>query len=143
MRFTASRIASMLLAFTAAASLPLASRAKDEKLKPEELIAKHLESIGSADKRTVKSRTTAGNTQVVFRVGGSGILNGKGNLLSEPNSVRLGLAYNAVEYPGEQIAFDGNKVSVGQVSPGVRSTLSNFLLENDVLLREGLLCGSL
>ena len=144
MRFKAPRIASMLLAFIAAAWLPLASRAKDEKLKPEELIAKHLESIGSADKRSaVKSRTTAGNTQVVFRVGGSGILNGKGNLLSEPNSVRLGLAYNAVEYPGEQIAFDGNKVSVGQVSPGVRSPLSNFLLENDVLLREGLLFGSL
>jgi hypothetical protein len=36
MRFKASRIASMLLAFIAAASLPLASPAKDEKLKPEE-----------------------------------------------------------------------------------------------------------
>jgi len=45
--------------------------AKDEKLKAEQVIAKHLESIGTADKlKEIKSRATNGSAHVDFRVGG-------------------------------------------------------------------------
>jgi hypothetical protein len=125
-------------------SEPLATGAKDEKLKPEELVAKHLESIGPAEKRkAITSRATVGTAQVVFRVGGNGNLNGKGNLLSDGNSVRLGFNFSAVDYPGEQVAFDGSKVTAGQMSPGNYPPFSDFIYQNDVLLKEGLLFGAL
>jgi hypothetical protein len=126
------------------ASTPRVSDAWQQKLKPEELIAKHLESIGSIEKlKSAKSRATIGSTQVSFRVGGSGTMNGKANILSQGSSVRAGFTYSALEYPGEQIAFDGTKVTAGQMSPGNYPPFSRFIYENDVLLKEGLLFGSL
>jgi len=138
-------IASLCVALivSAAALMPPASGAQ-AKLKPEELIAKHLDSIGSAEKRNaVKSRVTSGVAQVAFRVGGSGTLNGKANILSSGNTVRLGFTFPALEYPGEQLAFDGNKVTAGQSSPGNYPPLSGFVYENDVLMKEGMLFGTL
>lgn len=124
--------------------MPRPSTAKDEKLKPEELIAKHLDSIGSPEKRkAIKTRVTTGTAQVAFRVGGSGTMNGKANLLAQGNQTRLGFTFPALEYPGEQLAFDGNKVSAGQSSPGNYPPLSGFVYENDMLLKEGLLFGTL
>jgi len=123
---------------------PMASGAKDEKLKPEELIAKHLESIGPAEKRkAIKTRATAGTAQVVFRVGGNGNLSGKGNILSDGPSVRMGFNFPALDYPGEQLAFDGSKVTAGQISPGNYPPFSGFIYQNDFLLKEGLLFGAL
>jgi hypothetical protein len=137
-------ISSLLLLLLALGSGPTASGAKDEKLKPEDLIARHLESIGPAEKRAaIKTRATAGTAQVVFRVGGSGNLNGKGNILSDGASVRMGFNFPALDYPGEQLAFDGNKVTAGQMSPGNYPPFSNFIRENDFLLKEGLLFGAL
>jgi hypothetical protein len=124
--------------------MPSISRAREDKLKPEELVTRHLDSIAPAEKRkAVKSRSTMGSVQVSFRVGGSGTLNGQGNIISQGNSVRAGFSFTALEYPGEQIAFDGNKVTAAQSSPGNYPPLSRFLYENDVLLKEGLLFGSL
>jgi hypothetical protein len=118
--------------------------AKDEKLKPEELIAKHLDSIGSAEKRNaVQSRATTGAAQVVFRIGGSGTLNGRGSIVSQAKAVRADLIFQALEYSGERIAFDGSKVTAGQISPGNYPPFSRFLYENNFLLKEGLLFGSL
>src|SRR6185436_14408850 len=77
--------------------------AKDEKLKPEEVIAKHLDSIGSAEKRNaVQSRATTGAAQVVFRIGGSGTLNGRGGIVSQGKAVRADLTFQALEYSGER-----------------------------------------
>jgi hypothetical protein len=118
--------------------------AQDKKVKPPQLISKHLDSIGTADSRkTISTRTTAGPIQVVFRLGGQGTLNGAANILSEGPSIRTGMKFSALEYPGEQLAFDGNKVTVGLLAPGVHSPLASFVSENDMLLKEGLLLGAL
>ena len=123
---------------------PPATSAKDEKLKPEELVAKHLDSIGPAEKRkAVQSRVSSGTTQVNFRVGGTGTYNGNGNILSQKNGVRLGFTFPPLDYPGEQIAYDGNKVSVKQSTPGIYPPLSRFIYENDYLIKQGLLFGTL
>jgi hypothetical protein len=40
------------------------------------------------------------------------------------------------------LAYDGNRVTVGQVRPGQRSNLSGFVYQYDMLLKEGLLGGT-
>jgi len=127
------------------ATIPAAPlSAKDEKLKAEQVIAKHLESIGTADKlKEIKSRATNGSAHVDFRVGGQANLPAEANLFSDGSSFRFSLRTPALEYPGEQFAFDGNRVVIGQIGPGRRSNLGQFLFENDELLKEGLLFGTL
>jgi hypothetical protein len=124
---------------------PPVTSAKDEKLKPEELIARHLDSIGTAEKRkAVQTRVSSGTTQVNFRVGCTGTYNGSGNILSQKNAVRLGFTFPPIDYPGEQIAYDGsNKVSVKMSQPGQYSPFSRFIYENDYLMKNGLLFGTL
>ena len=137
-------VSCLLLIFVSGIAVVPALRAKDEKLKPEQLVAKHLESIGSAAKlKEIKTRMTGGLTHVDFRIGGQANLNGQGEIISDANSVRGAFMFPAIEYRGEQFVFDGEKAAVGQVNPGVRSYLGRFIYENDVLLKEGLLFGSL
>jgi hypothetical protein len=76
-------------------------------------------------------------------VGGTANMDGAGTLLSDGDSVRVGFKFPATQYPGEQFAFDGKQAFVGQISPGVRSDLGRFIFENDELLKEGLLFGTL
>jgi hypothetical protein len=126
------------------AFLLVSARAKDEKLKPEQLIEKHLESIGSAEARkALKARISQGTAHVTFRVGGTANMDGAGTILSDGDSIRIGLKFPSQNYPGEQLAFDGKQVNVGQISPGVRFYLAQFIFENDEMLKEGLLFGSL
>ncbi len=118
--------------------------ARGQKLKVEEVVAKHLGSIGTAEARaSIKSRLASGTAEVVFRLGGQGTLAGKGQMLSEGRKVRLALSFGSLDYPGEQIVFDGEKVNVGQMRPGQRSPFSAFLYGHDVIAREGLLGGVL
>jgi hypothetical protein len=118
--------------------------AKDAKLKPEELVEKHVASIGEPAARSgVQSRLVSGTSTAVFRLGGHGNLQGKNNILSEGHKIRIGMIFPALEYPGEQLAFDGEKVTVGQVRPGERSSLSAFVYQYDGLLKEGLLGGAM
>jgi len=141
---TNQKLVVVVLFLLAVSFAPSRSTAKDEKLKPEELIAKHLDSIGPAAKRmAARSRKTAGSAQVIFRVGGSGSLNGKGNILSDGNSVRTGFTFPALDYSGEQLAFDGSKVTAGQISPGNYPPFARFVYEHDLLMKEGLLFGAL
>jgi len=118
--------------------------AKDEKLKPEQVIAKHLESIGAPEKlKEIKNRATKGSAHVDFRVGGQANLPAEANLISDGLSIRFSLKTPALEYPGEQFVTDGNKTLIGQISPGRRSNLGEFIFVNDELLKEGLLFGTL
>lgn len=123
-------------------SLSWLLQAKEAKLKPEELIEKHLAAIGTPEARAeVKSRMMNGTAEVVFRVGSFGQLSGGSTFASQGNRVRLALKFPHPEYPGEQLAFDGEDVSVGVIHSGRRSELSQFVHEYDALLKEGLMGG--
>jgi hypothetical protein len=118
--------------------------AEDAKLTPEELVAKHLASIGSAETRSAaKTRALAGSAAYLLRLGGQGEGAGAANVLSDRRRTRIGLKFRNVDYPGEQLAFDGRSVTAGFVRPGQRSTLSQFVFNHDVMLKEGLLGGVL
>jgi hypothetical protein len=135
---------SSLLLLLVAVLIAPSVRAKDEKLKPEQLIAKHLASIGSPDTiKMMKTRIVQGSAHFSYRVGGQANMDGAGTLLSEGDSIRVGLKFPALQYPGEQMATDGNKVSIAKINPANWSPLGQFVRENDELLKEGLMFGTL
>lgn len=131
--------ATALLVLTTTAPLSAA-----EKLKPEEVIAKHLESIGTEQARAAAgSRVMRGPAVVTFRRAGSGQLSGDFYLASDSGRSLFQLVFNNSEYPHEKYLFDGDGVEVANLKPGVRSPLSTFMHTHQVLGRDGLLSGVL
>jgi hypothetical protein len=113
--------------------------------KPEDLIARHLQSIGTPEARQgSKSRVMEGTANYRVLVGGAGQLSGKAALVSESHKINLLLKVMTTEYHGEQIVFDGDRVKVvGTYADKRRSEFGDFILANDAPIREGLLGGVL
>jgi len=141
------RRALMLMCASAVALVPLAPAvtASDDKMKAEEVIAKHLEAMGPAAARASEhSRVAVGSVKATFKVRStSGVLDGRAVFGSVDRKVVFGLAFNAPNYPGEKLGFDGKKFTVGYLTPGVRSSLGIFLLSHPVLFKEGVMAGTL
>jgi hypothetical protein len=130
--------ATLLIAAFAAPKLQAAD------MKPEELIAKHLESIGTAEARNaVKTRTLHGNASMTVIAGGSGTLTGDARLDSEGQETFFRLNLENPQYRGEEFVFDGKKVNVAMFKPGVWSPIGMFMRAQDSILREGLFGGTL
>jgi hypothetical protein len=117
---------------------------EDKKVTIEQLVASHLESIGSAEARAAsKSRFASGAVRLVGRLGSSGNLDGKGTIASAGPRLRYSMLFPAPDYPSEQMAFDGVRASTGFLPKGVRSNLALFLDQQNLPLKEGLICGTL
>ncbi len=121
---------------------PLAE-SKEPKMKAEELVARHLDSIGTPEARTAaRNRTSTGTAQVTFHMPAAGRLDGTGAILSDGRLVSISLMFASAEYQGERLVFDGKSVDVGQLQLRVRSHLSDFVYHYGVLLKEGLMGGA-
>jgi hypothetical protein len=117
--------------------------AAEKKMRPEELVARHLESIGTAAAlAAAKNRVMNGAAEVTFRLGAQGHLFGKGAILSEGNKYCLEMNFPHEQYLGERIAYNGQNVTAGTVRSGVRTNLASFLYNYDFLLKEGLVGGT-
>lgn len=123
---------------------PSSQARKEPKMKAEELVAKHLDSIGTPEARAAaKNRSATGTAQVIFRMPTSGQLPGKSSVFSEGSKVNITMAFGTQNYQSEQLVFDGNTVDTGELQLRQRSTLSDFVYHHDVLLKEGLLGGTM
>ena len=116
---------------------------KAQKLDAEDLIIKHLESIGSKEKRAdIKNQMVFCNVE--FKAQGNvANLNGKALILSNGKNSLWGMNFNSNDYPQDRFAFDGKEVKTGFTKPGIRSILSGFILSYKELLKDGLLGGTL
>jgi hypothetical protein len=113
-------------------------------LTTEDVVAKHLDSIGSADARNAKSRITEGAVTYKILVGGSGQADGKVVFVSEGVKRQFLMKINDRNYHGEQFIFDGDKDQVSfSLTQQKRSQFGEFLFTQPVPLREGLLGGLL
>jgi hypothetical protein len=118
--------------------------ADDKKLTAEELIARHLDSIGSKEAlTTVKTRALIGTVKALNRLGTAGEITGKGVFLSENPKLIYSMRFPSAQYPGEQMAFDGSLSATGYLPEGKQSNLSLFLSQQTLPLTEGLLGGVL
>lgn len=119
--------------------------AGDSAPKPEELVARHLDSIGSADVRmAVKDRVVQGTASYRILVGGSGKADGKTGFVSEGHKLRFVVKLSLIDYRGESIAFNGDAVGVAFANANqTRSPFASFIATQDVIVRDGLLGGVL
>jgi hypothetical protein len=121
-----------------------AAPAQPQKMKPEDVLAKHLESIGTAEARAaVKNQMAVGDALVTFVSQKNQPAQGRIVLVSEGTKNFLGMNLNAADYPLEKFSYDGKNAKVAFVRNNVRSILGNFILSNDLLLEESLLGGAL
>lgn len=115
-----------------------------QKLKPEEVVAKHLDSIGTAEVRaSVKNQMAVGDVLITFITQKNQLVQGRIVLVSEGVKNFLGMNLSAADYSFEKFSFDGKDAKVAYVRTNARSDLGNFILSNDVLLEDSLLAGTL
>jgi len=115
-----------------------------QKLTAEDLIARHLEAIANEKERAaISTRIISGTAQVIFRTAPVGQAIGKAVLASENTKQLFGMSFPSPVYPREQLAFNGAHFGAAFATPGTRSILGNFLVTNEAIFREGLMCGIL
>lgn len=117
----------------------------EQKLTAEEILQRHLDSVGSASIRaTAKSRVVEGTASYRVLTGGSGQFDGKAVMASDGNKLHMLLKINAPNYTGEQFISNGDKTSVaGTYLNHTRSEFGTFLRSEDLPLHDGLLGGVL
>lgn len=116
--------------------------------KPEEIIAKHLDSIGTKENRAaIKNQMAIGTAQ--FSILRSAAYNrrklpiGSAVIISEGGKMFFGTKYDAPEYPFDEIVYDLKGVNVPFNENGTRSILGDLILKYRYLVSEGLFGGSI
>ena len=119
--------------------------ARAAELKPDEIVARHLESIGTPEARAAAtSRVMEAAAHFKLLVGGVGLLDGSSVLISEQRKLQFMLKFSDVQYSGERFICDGNKVQVISSGAGhIRSALADFVYNHDEIIKEGFLGGTL
>ena len=121
-----------------------ASSAFAQKMKAEDVIAKHLDSIGTSEARAAtKSQIAVGDAQIKFITKKTTPVVGRIVIAAAGEKNFWGMNLNSTDYPMEKFSFDGNKAKVGFTRTGGRSVLGGFVFSNNSLLEEGLLGGTL
>jgi hypothetical protein len=115
-----------------------------EKLKAEEVLAKHLASIGPAEAlAATKSIVAIGNSKAITRTTAVKELGGVGQIASEGDKVLIAILFNSTTYPHEKAAYNGQSQTVAILPDGKRSILGNFLVAHDSPFKQGLIGGVL
>jgi hypothetical protein len=116
-----------------------------DKMKPEELVAKHLASIGSADAlAATKSRIALGKAKAVSHNAAIRDILGIAQIASEGDKVVLAMLFDLRDYPFEKVGYDGQKTTVSLLpATGNRTALGDFLMSQTLILKEGLFGGTL
>jgi hypothetical protein len=123
----------------------LSGAAAADDTKPEDIVAKHLDSIATADVRAaVKSRGIQGTLHFRELVGGMGDVVGNWGYVSEGRKSNFVMKFGNGPWHGERFAFDGEKTSFAAFTSSHRpSPFGDFVFTQDYLIKEGWLGGEL
>lgn len=110
----------------------------------DEILAKHLDSIGSSQARaTTKSQIILGTCVATFRGRATGTLNGQSVFASQGTNSLFLMRFKEPSYRLEALALRGNDITVGYTQPGIRSTFGDFLFRGEAVFKKGLIGGVL
>lgn len=116
----------------------------DDKTTLDEVIKKHLESIGTSDARaTAKIRAASGKFTMEVIQGGSGEAYGDAGVISAGKMLKLMMKTDAARYAGEKFWYDGKHVVAPVTDVAARTFLADFVYRNEAILRDGLLSGTI
>lgn len=120
------------------------SQLSAQKLTAEEVVDKHLKSIGSpSDLASVKTRVIAGTAVLRLRSPGIGQNSGLSLMFSEADKTAIAMNFGNPDYPHEKFGFDGRTVIISYIRPGLRSTLGDFIYQRSAIFKDGLFGGTL
>jgi hypothetical protein len=116
-----------------------------EKMKPEEVVARHLAAIGKPEDLTAaKTRIMTGQDNARLKLANTlREVGGPAQFASDGDKVLLAMVFNSSNYPYEKVAYDGQKLTVAGLPTGGRSPLANFLMTQEVIFKHGLIGGVL
>lgn len=119
---------------------------KPEKITIDDLISRHLASIGDKDALAAAStRVLTGKGTLTSKLG-SGVSNfiieGGAQFASMPNRVVYAIDFSNATYSYEKIAFDGSTITYGLPS-GRTTLLVGYIKAQNAILKDGLLGGAL
>ena len=121
-----------------------AIKPKGQKLTADELVQRHIESLGSGE--ALARRQTfvmMGTCKHEILVGRRQNIDGTAQLVSKGNGVNFLIDFAHANYNGEQFVTDGKKATTAFSVPGTRFPLAEFLFSQKAILREGLFGGAL
>jgi len=128
-------------------ALPLGvipSNALAQAVKLDDLIARHLESIGTADsRRTMENYVIRGTGSLICQRGCVGSLQGPATIASGMGKRIFAMKFPSVSYPGERFVFTGKGVEVAKLPEAKYTLLGLFFYDNRIFLTEGLVGGTL
>ena len=134
----------MMILITLCVLSILSATVAAQKMKAEDVLAKHLDSIGEADTRaSIKSRVLIGEVKLRIKGGRLGEAGGPAILASEGDKHLIGMTLGSTTYPYEKMGFDGKTLKVAYLRAGERSAIGNFFVSNPLFFREGLIGGTL
>jgi len=121
----------------------LASGVSAQSLKPEEIVLKHLDSIGASAKRGEMKTIMAIGASEFEMVSPSVKGAGRAVMVSNAGNLMFIISLNSKEYQFEKIGYFGGKVNLPFINAGNRSLLGTFLNEHDRVVSEGLFGGTM
>lgn len=132
-----------LAAFCGLLTIVSINTAVAQKMTAEEIIAKHLDSIGAKDKRDqVKNRFVPAALTFERKLpaikGG-----GKAIFVSDSSNLYFQGKFNSNEYPHEKVGLFSSKISLPFVTAGTRSPLGAYLNDHPKMLEDGLFLGTI
>lgn len=115
-----------------------------DKMKPEDIVAKHLAAIGPDETRAaIHNRIAAGTVVATFTAPGTAKFNGQCIMASEGSKNMIAMGFETAGAFQEKVAFDGSKITVGSPRPGNHGYWGDFLLTHDNIVKLGLVGGVL
>jgi hypothetical protein len=138
------RLLAVLFIFIISSSA-VATTVPEDKMKPEELVAKHLAAIGPAEAlAAAKSRIVVGEAKAISRSSAVRDVVGIAQLASDGDRVVLAMLFNTSGYEYEKAGYDGQKMTVSLLpTTGKRTALADFLKSQEAIVKQGLLGGVL
>lgn len=123
--------------------LSFPSAVSGQKITADEVIAKHLDSIGTREKRdAVKNRFAVGTSRFESKLP-SRKTAGKAIVVSDSGNLFFVASFASQEYPAEKIGFFADKVTLPYITAGNRSPLGAFIADHAKILSDGVLTGSI
>lgn len=137
-RFLALLLIFIIPCINAAAPAP-------DKVTAEEVIAKHLAAIGSAEAlAAVKTRIAVGNAKAITHSKAMRDVTGVAQFASDGDKILLAMIFNLLDYPYDKAGYDGQKMTVALLpTSGSRTSLGDFFVSHNAVFKEGLIGGVL